>query len=356
LREFLDQHGERLINDPLKRAMLLHDLWSVFDWAIDHYDEFDPGGQPLDKAAREAQGSLRDLLAESIHRMLLDPTVIDQLPDSYALAVASGQFAPAYDPANPDAPFLPPDLFDPAGPWVCVNGGNVLVPRHANGFPRSIFKVFLRLPSGRDATKDYLRQLAAFKQPRIFQTEIIAATGSRIILVPNPELPQFPAGTQLALVRSAMLIDTTVQLHASGLVETVQLRVFNHAGQESVFQFNLDRRKFFAGINGGLDVVARKDRDFFPIPLGKQMDELEWHPNRSDRRIVVLETCAGCHRGDRSAGLGGIFGFNTFLSVAATGGPPLYATTSEDRDRAAIAGKRSRYDWGLLEGMLIKSR
>src|SRR5258708_22450693 len=33
LTEFLETHGEKLIQDPLKRAWLQHDLWALFDWA-----------------------------------------------------------------------------------------------------------------------------------------------------------------------------------------------------------------------------------------------------------------------------------------------------------------------------------
>ena len=32
LDEFLASDGERLIRDPLKRAVFQHDLWAVFDW------------------------------------------------------------------------------------------------------------------------------------------------------------------------------------------------------------------------------------------------------------------------------------------------------------------------------------
>lgn len=33
LDEFLRRHGERVVQDPLKRALLQRDLWAVFDWA-----------------------------------------------------------------------------------------------------------------------------------------------------------------------------------------------------------------------------------------------------------------------------------------------------------------------------------
>src|SRR5271157_2167169 len=32
LDEFLQSHGERLIQDPVKRAVLQRDLWATFDW------------------------------------------------------------------------------------------------------------------------------------------------------------------------------------------------------------------------------------------------------------------------------------------------------------------------------------
>src|SRR5690348_5151511 len=33
LDRFIHAHGERLIRDPLKRALLQRDLWALFDWA-----------------------------------------------------------------------------------------------------------------------------------------------------------------------------------------------------------------------------------------------------------------------------------------------------------------------------------
>ena len=33
LDEFIDTHGEMLIRDPMKRALLQRDLWELFDWS-----------------------------------------------------------------------------------------------------------------------------------------------------------------------------------------------------------------------------------------------------------------------------------------------------------------------------------
>ena len=38
LDEFLSTHGERAINDPLKRAILQRDLWAIFDWTTQSQD------------------------------------------------------------------------------------------------------------------------------------------------------------------------------------------------------------------------------------------------------------------------------------------------------------------------------
>src|SRR5215468_1606046 len=33
LDEFISHHGERLVRDPVKRALLQRDLWALFDWS-----------------------------------------------------------------------------------------------------------------------------------------------------------------------------------------------------------------------------------------------------------------------------------------------------------------------------------
>ena len=174
-------------------------------------------------ARRSPRGPLHRPVAQVIARLALDPESIAKLPDTYAAAVASKEFAANYDPAQPHKPFLPPDLFDPEGPWVCIgrNGSDIIAPAHARGFSRSVFQVFLKLPEGRKATSDYLTALSRFEEPFRLQP---APNDSRLLPRPNPELPQFPAGTQVALVRSAMLIDSGLRLRATRIIESVQLR------------------------------------------------------------------------------------------------------------------------------------
>ena len=59
LDEFLRNHAERQITDPLERAVFQRDLWSVFDWAA-QYD-----GLPHERY------ELEERLAKVIHRIAL---------------------------------------------------------------------------------------------------------------------------------------------------------------------------------------------------------------------------------------------------------------------------------------------
>lgn len=52
--------------------------------------------------------------------LALSPDDLAQLPDTYVRALQNHEFPAAYDPANPNQAFLPPDLFDTRGPWVCL--------------------------------------------------------------------------------------------------------------------------------------------------------------------------------------------------------------------------------------------
>src|SRR5215208_4104368 len=47
LAEFSETRGERLVADPLKRAMLQRDLWAVFDWTTQRSDGLTAEGREL---------------------------------------------------------------------------------------------------------------------------------------------------------------------------------------------------------------------------------------------------------------------------------------------------------------------
>ena len=142
LNEFTANDGHRLVQAPLKRAILQHDLWHVFDWlAI----KVDPGRRELDGARK-----LRRLLATAIRQLALTNEQISGLPDSWSLALNADAFPLAFDRAQPESPFLPPDLFDENSPWICLarSGPDRVTARlHTRLLgARSVFLVFIRLP------------------------------------------------------------------------------------------------------------------------------------------------------------------------------------------------------------------
>src|SRR5215468_1451917 len=171
LKEFLKNKGDKLVEDPLKRAVLQRDLWLVFNWLEGEHSKhfYEPQLKP--EEVRAARDRLRRPLAAVIGRLALTPDQIKKLPDNYAAAVASGQFARRFDPEHPDKPYLPADLFAADGPWVCVGRPDgPVAPEHlrdtgTNKFTNSAFLLFLRLPAGRAATVDYLKRLRSFDQP-----------------------------------------------------------------------------------------------------------------------------------------------------------------------------------------------
>lgn len=77
LDEFIDTRGEKLIRDPLKRALLQRDLWELFDWSAKPFRNSDDA-----RACRELQSRFVLL----IRRLALTTNEIALLPDNYAQA------------------------------------------------------------------------------------------------------------------------------------------------------------------------------------------------------------------------------------------------------------------------------
>jgi hypothetical protein len=160
LDEFLTKQGDKQVSDPLDRALLQHDLWAAFDWAVNPYWDR-PGRKKYPKERRD----LYVRLAAVMRQLALSDEQVGKLPDNYAAAVAARKYPPKFDPERKDQEFLPADLWDPEGPWVLLDewARNPLASRHMEFFEgRSAFAVFLRLPGGRDETV-YLKELREWK-------------------------------------------------------------------------------------------------------------------------------------------------------------------------------------------------
>ena len=111
----------------------------------------------------------------------------------------------------------------------------------------SAFLVFLRLPEGREATLAYLDKLGKSTSEN------------------NP--PQFPRGTQVALVRQSILINNEGELIVSPITESVQIRVYRLINSSQTFasdgqnfyEFTLRRAKLFDKRSGSLLPLNRDE-------------------------------------------------------------------------------------------------
>jgi hypothetical protein len=380
LEEFVKTNGEKLVKDPLKRALLQRDLWLVFNWVEGNHSL-----GPPPNVVRAAQVRLRIPLAAVINRLALTPKEIRKLPDNFASAVVSGDFARAYNTRAPNQPYLPADLFDGDGPWVCVGRpDSPVAPEHldeeVNAFTNSAFLLFLRLPGGRAATLRYLKKLRSFDEPLAVKAE---DDGARY--VPNPKLPQFPVGTEVALVRRALLIDSKHRPAATALTESVQLRVYRQVPQlpvtayaldlgdgrakqrgafswQAVHEFRLSRSPLFAGRAGGLSAVGPDERDFDTGFASHPYDEFEQkHPPpgklfAESTQHPIKTRCFSCH------GLPGVSSFNSHFNFRGelgnypkTHGPySLAPMTVAAVTEKAVQWKEERPSWIALRKLLAE--
>lgn len=282
LDEFVSADAEHLVADPSKHAVFQHDLWALFDWAAAS-DDF-----PRQRRDLEVR------LAAAIYRLAITTQQAHALPDTYAAAVASRQFATAYRPLNPQRAFLPPDLFQTDGPWVCLSAQldepTAIV--HFSG--RSRFLVFLRLPSGRADTVAYVEKLRS-------SHELPLLSGDSGVRFLNLAVPQFPAGTQVALVRQAILIDNEGGLLPSQLTESVQLRVYHavtpgtkymnyingpSSHDQDFFEVRMRRGELFAHRNGGLVAIQ---------PAATEFATFSTHGFDFEGQGSILARCRACH-------------------------------------------------------------
>jgi hypothetical protein len=360
LDEFLQTHAEDLIRDPLKRAFLQRDLWAVFDWSAGRA----PG---YETEKRELQARL----AEVLRRLALTPPQIESLPDNYAQAVASGEFAKEYDPDHRERAFLPPDLFEPQGPWVELEGLGKPLPvaeQHDSFFSgRSSFLVFLRLPGGRKATFDYLKTLWNSSAKLVPSAHFSPLQDE----APNPDLPEIPPGTEVALVRQMTLFDNQGRLTATPITESVQTRVYRsvtpstapavgidqmitRSGQD-FYAIRLSRSLLFASQSGGLKAARPGERDFTLFggggpdegSPGRYVSLASYHP--------VVKACVMCHR---EVGLQSLRTRDRLLKPN-----PLQQDLPAEtlgllwwQDARVLSWKQGQDNWRLLSGYLTSRR
>ena len=360
LDRFIRTHAERLIRDPLERLLLQRDLWELFDWAA----------TPNATTHPTQRAELEKRLATVIRRLALSDAQIAALPDNYATATP-----------NPD---LPPDLFAPNSDWVTARSHDSevgpLASLHTEAFNgHSVFLVLVRLPQGRQKTVDYLNSLRDFEGPLV---------SARLLrnhlhyLTLNPDLPQFPPGTEWALVRRLCVIDSQGLIRPTPLIESIQLRRYdsidtlrvnpggsNMAGStpaQRMSEFDLDKLH-----EGALKPLTPADLDFQFVhfrSMGGDPFEFtsgqEGTPNPDSVRRAALKTCYSCHA---SAGILSVASFNrenfspqTVQRLQATPElPPQIAQSytpppnAQQEIEDTVLWKYRQFDWGLLQGLWL---
>jgi len=327
LDEFLEQHSEGAVTDPLKRALFQRDLLAVYDWLSLPFEE-----------QKQGRSELKKRIAEIIRRLALGEDQVRKLPDNYEDAVQAHVFPTTYDPADPQHPFLPADLFDAKGLWVCLGEqqGRPVASDHLKFFGgRSVFIVFFQVPGGREKTLDYLAKLRDV--PNTWRLNRFAGS------VPYPEPPQFPIGTRMALVRQIVLIGSGGNLIRTHLTESVQMRVYRAihldlggtgTHSQDVFEFRMTREGLLSG-SGGLRAIAPGEKEFAVFHThGIDVFESEGEKPESEEG-VVLDRCSGCHV---FAGIHSFLSYSRARFGAGTGTPPKLIGSNPDREAVVQIG------------------
>lgn len=370
--ENLLREGSDLDSRPaIHRAVLQRDLWLVANWLEGRADT-------------ETSRKLQTPLARAIGRLALTKEQIGRLVDSYQVAASSGTFAAEFDPLRPEDAYLPPDLFDPEGPWVSLGmPEGPTAPRHLadgdNRFTNSAFLVFLKLPGGRTATLDFLARLAELKPSLTRNTD--GRTNSEFMYALPEDAPAWPRGTEVALARRALLIDSNSRVVASPITESIQLRVItidtpapaeilkspaigtrNSKGWHVAFEFQWRRSDWFAGERGRpRDMSGEQDFktgfNSHAWDVFETADASDPFPASALPFPRLRDSCVACHN------YPGVYSFNSFVGLV----PPARLLDDEqaetwrsrfqapraasiaDVEQRAIEWKQSQPAWKALQ-------
>ena len=357
LDEFIKKHGEKLIHDPLKRALLQRDLWELFDWSA--------RSSFRTSSDLRACRNLQPRLVTVIRRLALTTNEIALLPENYAQSENGG------------AAGLPAGLMQTNGDWIVAGIAGYsdwsVAPFHIVQFDgHSAFSVLLNVPKGRVAAISYLDSLRLFKQHHrilTYRTNTFSSFWTNSpdeVLDLNPRVPQFPTNTEWALVRRMCVIDTEGRIQPTRFTESIQVRRYLDPKREipdlrfstndvqEFFEFQMDRRH-----GGMLRAIGQNETGFVFVHGGTGIDLFEdsdwFHADESQLRdskllqAKVLGNCYQCHSGP------GIFSVNSYTASVS----PLPQEKPNDLapieisrdDRAAVDWKQQQFNWGLLQGL-----
>jgi hypothetical protein len=216
---------------------------------------------------------------------------------------------------------------------------------------RAVHVILLRLPGGRAATEQYLKELTP-GEPYLEERS-------------RHSLKQFPPGTMVAMARRALTVDRSAKVRVTPVTELVQIRVYRRIpenpeanyqgdfGQQDTYEFLLDRDRLFAGQHG-LRAVASNDpaEPFFDRSEGRDPFERGRSPLTPD--MPQLKTCIQCHQ---APGVYSMLSMERGLRASAKGTRELFRTYAWDVEmKLTVEAKIEQFNWGLLQGLLEARR
>lgn len=305
LDEFLAAGGAQLIRDPLKRAVLQHDLWAAFDHLIDLNIRWQG-----DRETRTRRSMLCEKLARCMDQLALSSSEIDQLPNTYETAVASGEFAAEHQ-LDSKVNYLPHTLLTDRNEWMEVDfyvpetHEDILdrfISLHARNFMgRSTYRIFYRFPEGRKQATDYLSELA----DKGIDWKKSAQHGFGQFLKEKPEIP---VHTEVLLLQLMMTMDDQLRPIPTNIVESVQIRVFCNLDGASVPTTNtgvgvnildhrLQRHLLFNGLKAGGLHREPEDLPQYRVAIdGAKQTAPDWG---FAGKAVLFQQCTDCHMSPR---------------------------------------------------------
>ncbi|MEO8350896.1 MAG: hypothetical protein ABI680_04140 [Chthoniobacteraceae bacterium] len=340
----------------VKRALLQRHLWTVFDWTTERQT---PSWVPEPEQLKFDRLTFQKGIASLLKRLALSKEEILALPNTVAATVESRAFASKYDPDDAFKPFFPADLLDKESSWVCLGNRHHRIPARSHTEAvrwRSVFLIFMRLPGGRDETLAYIKHLIDFHDPWVIEeppeNNLTTPKGgiNDLNIYVNPKTPQFPVGTQFALVEQAFLISNEGELVLSPLTVGVQFRaylrldsIYDLTPPQAVAEFVMQPPKLMGG-EAAMRAIGKDEIHYSTIFTSDPFEHGD--PGRQLR--PRLEDCRTCHSA------WGIHSVNSRSELLQDRSllPPQFQESPVETISQSIAGtKRQDYTWGLLEGL-----
>ncbi len=310
LDEFLEDDHAQLIVEPLQRVVMQHDLWAPYDHLIDLNNR-----RIGDLPTRARRSTLCAKLAKCMQLLAVSRDEINQLPDTYTVAVKSGVFVPQHH-SDAARNYLPHGLLSDTHEWTEIdfyypNMHEDIMDRfislHARSFHgRSHYRIFYRFPQGREQVVAYLAEL----QEQGIDWKYSAQFGFTRLL---PDAPQIPLGTEVLLLQQMIAMDDQLRPVPTNIVESVQFRAYlnvdgsrepatNTGVGMNVLDYRLRRRLLFDGLKAGGLAREPEDEPQYRVAIGGSKPVApDWG---YEGKTVLFQQCADCHLGRRLERLG----------------------------------------------------